>query len=369
MKSKSRFLGIDDAPFRFSDERVPLVGVVVQAPAYIEGVLTTLAEMERALRRRFDDWDERWDVIRRHDVESVRARHGSLWVTYAGTTASEVREAVGLTTVRGVVPEPLRVAHLIAAGIMRGESRGRACRPASCPCAARRHLGPSWVWRKPPTTRMYRSRSSHIGRCELRGKITSLEPGIPRRMLRSTLIVRVVERLASFESVDRPPSIRRHRRYEAPKLGVRERHTRQAARDDEAPEVPGVFNRVREREHSPVAVPQEMDPPQMESASDPVGLFDGSFDREERRPLRPVRLPAAQLVVQDHAVAEPGEIRKAGEVAVRDPGAAVQAQDRTPFRSAERLVEKPESEDSHASARGCFRRREGHPSAMQSTGL
>ena len=36
MKSKSRFLGIDDAPFRFSDERVPVVGVVVQAPAYIE---------------------------------------------------------------------------------------------------------------------------------------------------------------------------------------------------------------------------------------------------------------------------------------------------------------------------------------------
>ncbi len=46
MKSKSRFLGIDDAPFRFSDERVPLVGVVVQAPAYIEGVLTTLAEVD-----------------------------------------------------------------------------------------------------------------------------------------------------------------------------------------------------------------------------------------------------------------------------------------------------------------------------------
>src|SRR6266704_1397364 len=188
MKSKSRFLGIDDAPFRFSDERVPLVGVVVQAPAYIEGVLTTLAEvdghdatdriaamilasryrtglamilldgtavggfnvvdvdalhasigrpvvtvtrrkpdlaaMERALRRRFDDWDERWDVIRRHDVESIRTKHGSLWVTYAGATAPEVREAVALTTVRGVVPEPLRVAHLIAAGIMRGESRG-----------------------------------------------------------------------------------------------------------------------------------------------------------------------------------------------------------------------------------------------------
>ncbi|HYV09084.1 MAG TPA: DUF99 family protein [Thermoplasmata archaeon] len=190
MKSKSRFLGIDDAPFRFSDERVPVVGVVVQAPAYIEGVLTTLAEvdghdatdriaamirtsryraglamvlldgtavggfnvvdvdslhasierpvvtvtrkkpdlaaMETALRRRFDDWEERLRVIRRHGLESIRTTHGYLWVTYVGTTRAEVQEAVRLTTVRGVLPEPLRVAHLVAAGIARGESRGRA---------------------------------------------------------------------------------------------------------------------------------------------------------------------------------------------------------------------------------------------------
>src|SRR5256885_15102074 len=46
MKAKSRFLGIDDAPFRFSDETVPVVGVVVQAPSYIEGVLPTVAEVD-----------------------------------------------------------------------------------------------------------------------------------------------------------------------------------------------------------------------------------------------------------------------------------------------------------------------------------
>src|SRR2546430_11781152 len=46
MKAKSRFLGIDDAPFHFSDESVPVVGVVVQAPAYIEGVLTTMAQVD-----------------------------------------------------------------------------------------------------------------------------------------------------------------------------------------------------------------------------------------------------------------------------------------------------------------------------------
>ena len=190
MKARSRFLGIDDAPFRFSDESVPVIGVVVQAPAYIEGVLTTLAEVdghdatdriasmvrasryraglamvlidgtavggfnvidvdalretvgrpivtvtrrkpdlvaiETALRRRFDDWDERLELIRRHPVEAIRTRAGTVWVTFVGTKRADVQEALSLTTVRGVLPEPLRVAHLIAAGIVRGESRGRA---------------------------------------------------------------------------------------------------------------------------------------------------------------------------------------------------------------------------------------------------
>lgn len=190
MKPKSRFLGIDDAPFHFSDESVPVVGVVVQAPTYIEGVLTTLVEVdghdatdriaamvagsrhraglamilldgaavggfnvidvdalhdkverpvvtitrrkpdltaiETALRRRFDDWDDRLRVLRRHRVEAIRVRSGTLWVSYVGTKRAAVHEALVLTTVRGVLPEPLRIAHLIAAGIMRGESRGRA---------------------------------------------------------------------------------------------------------------------------------------------------------------------------------------------------------------------------------------------------
>src|SRR2546422_710402 len=164
--------------------------VVVQAPSYIEGVLTTLAEVdghdateriasmvrrsryraglaailidgtavggfnvididavraavdrpvvtvtrkkpnlgsiETALRRRFDDWQERLAAIRRHAIDAIRTGHGSVWVTYVGASRTEVQEALSLTTVRGVLPEPLRVAHLIAAGIVRGESRGRA---------------------------------------------------------------------------------------------------------------------------------------------------------------------------------------------------------------------------------------------------
>ena len=85
-----------------------------------------LDSMETALRRRFDDWKERFAMICRHDLESIRTGHGTLWVTHVGAKQAEVKEALSLTTVRGMLPEPLRVAHLIAAGIIRGESRGRA---------------------------------------------------------------------------------------------------------------------------------------------------------------------------------------------------------------------------------------------------
>src|SRR2546422_9202201 len=85
-----------------------------------------LDSIEIALRRRFDGWQERLAIIRRHELASIRTGHGTVWVTYVGTTQAEVQEALSLTTVRGVLPEPLRVAHLIAAGIVRSESRGPA---------------------------------------------------------------------------------------------------------------------------------------------------------------------------------------------------------------------------------------------------
>src|SRR2546426_6018716 len=169
MKAKSRFLGIDDAPFRFSDESVPVVGVVVQAPSYIEGVLTTLAEVdghdateriaamvrrsrylaglatmlidgtavggfnvididalhaavdrpvvtvtrkkpnldsiETALRRRFDDWKERLAIIRRHEIESVRTSHGALWGTYVRGERATGEARSPLPPARGGLPK------------------------------------------------------------------------------------------------------------------------------------------------------------------------------------------------------------------------------------------------------------------------
>ncbi|HEY5539301.1 MAG TPA: DUF99 family protein, partial [Thermoplasmata archaeon] len=43
-----------------------------------------------------------------------------------GMTPDELRSAIRRCTVRGALPEPLRIAHLIATALVRGESKGKA---------------------------------------------------------------------------------------------------------------------------------------------------------------------------------------------------------------------------------------------------
>lgn len=49
-----------------------------------------------------------------------------LWIQRAGLTLDDARRLVSRTTLHGNIPEPLRLAHLIAGGITTGKSRGRA---------------------------------------------------------------------------------------------------------------------------------------------------------------------------------------------------------------------------------------------------
>jgi len=55
-------------------------------------------------------------------MESVGAVH----VQRAGLSLGEARDLLAATTLHGNIPEPLRLAHLIAGGIVTGKSRGRA---------------------------------------------------------------------------------------------------------------------------------------------------------------------------------------------------------------------------------------------------
>jgi endonuclease V-like protein UPF0215 family len=64
-------------------------------------------------------------ALKRSRVTGLGDKAPKLWVQRAGLSLELAREVVQATTLHGNVPEPLRLAHLIAGGITTGKSRGR----------------------------------------------------------------------------------------------------------------------------------------------------------------------------------------------------------------------------------------------------
>lgn len=190
MKTQVRVLGIDDSPFEFKDKKTDILGVVMRLPSYIEGVLRShvtvdgtdacenlidminssrykdqlkvimldgvalggfnvvdieklynaihlpiitvtreepdLESMVTALKEHFEDWEKRLDIIKSGELHKIETQYNPIYVKFIGIDFKEVEEILRLSTVLGAIPEPLRVAHLIATGIVIGESRGRA---------------------------------------------------------------------------------------------------------------------------------------------------------------------------------------------------------------------------------------------------
>jgi endonuclease V-like protein UPF0215 family len=82
-----------------------------------------LAAVNRALLGRIPGGMRKWKLIERAGpMEPL----GTLYVQRAGLSLSEAAAMLKATTLHGLLPEPLRVAHLIAGGITTGASRGRA---------------------------------------------------------------------------------------------------------------------------------------------------------------------------------------------------------------------------------------------------
>ena len=189
-KDQIRAIGIDDAPFDFSQERVLVVGSVVRAPNYLEGILSTevnidgedatqrLSEMisesrfldqasvifvdgaavggfnlidleelyestgipvitisrerpdfdriKSALREHFQAWEEKLEMMKKGEIHEIETEHRPIYVQKEGIDLSEVKDLISSFTVRGRIPEPIRISHMVASGIVRGESKGKA---------------------------------------------------------------------------------------------------------------------------------------------------------------------------------------------------------------------------------------------------
>ena len=77
--------------------------------------------------RNLPDFDVRWQAIMSAGtIAKVDMIEGSLCIQCAGISVDDAAKIVQISTTHSHIPEPLRVAHLIATGIVCGESRGQA---------------------------------------------------------------------------------------------------------------------------------------------------------------------------------------------------------------------------------------------------
>jgi hypothetical protein len=78
--------------------------------------------IRRALREHLPRGERKWALIER--LGPMEPLEG-VYVQRVGLSPEEARAVLRRTAVHGRIPEPLRVAHLIATALVRGESRGR----------------------------------------------------------------------------------------------------------------------------------------------------------------------------------------------------------------------------------------------------
>lgn len=183
-------LGIDDGPFVKGQSTVPLVGVLVCPPNYVEGVILSecnvdgddadraiigmvngsrfreqvraimidgaalggfnvvdikalsktlgmpvmtvsrddpdMTSIASALKAHFPDWERRFKIIEENKVRAVELPEGRVFIASAGLEERDADALVRRCTVRGCLPEPVRLAHLTATALVRGESKGKA---------------------------------------------------------------------------------------------------------------------------------------------------------------------------------------------------------------------------------------------------
>lgn len=92
---------------------LPVIVVVRKRP--------DLKAMELALRKHFPDWEGRAELLRKAPplLEMIP---GKLYVQAVGLEPETAFEVIKTTTRTGLIPEPLRLAHIVASAVMTGES-------------------------------------------------------------------------------------------------------------------------------------------------------------------------------------------------------------------------------------------------------
>ncbi|MBN1390840.1 MAG: DUF99 family protein [Candidatus Thermoplasmatota archaeon] len=99
-------LDIDELHQRTS---VPVITVSDETP--------NTGSIMAALKANFDDWEGRLKLITRHSPRRLELDDGTCFVREKGITPKAADDIVKRCTVRGRVPEPVRLSHMIASAM------------------------------------------------------------------------------------------------------------------------------------------------------------------------------------------------------------------------------------------------------------
>ena len=109
-----------DAKKVFEQTGLPIIIVSRELP--------NMADVRKAIKH-LPNWRERWKIIKSsgkiYPVKTKR-RAAPVYIQFVGMRHADAEHVVKLSSTRSLIPEPLRVAHLIATAMVRGESYGRA---------------------------------------------------------------------------------------------------------------------------------------------------------------------------------------------------------------------------------------------------
>ena len=186
VKKEVRVLGIDDAPFdKFNDGKTMVIGVFFRGGSFMDGVLSTTVKVDGSdstsqiakmvkkskfypqlqaimldgiavagfnvidVKKLSEKTKIPVIVVMRHfpKVQEIEAalkklgmerkikllknageimKVGKIYVQVYGCDLDKAKKILKVTCSRSFIPEPIRVAHLMASGITYGESRGKA---------------------------------------------------------------------------------------------------------------------------------------------------------------------------------------------------------------------------------------------------
>ena len=92
--------------------------------ARIRKALEMLGRTPKHGRGPIPDWKERLGLLERTRLVEVRTGNKPIFIGFAGVEEPEAKGIVTASTIRGSIPEPVRLAHIIATALVTGRSRG-----------------------------------------------------------------------------------------------------------------------------------------------------------------------------------------------------------------------------------------------------